>query len=122
MSLVEAYAGEIRLFANAYAPRGWALCDGQLLPIEEYPVLFALIGTTYGGNGITTFALPDLRGSLPVGADADRAPGSRSEGVHVANGDDARTEPTLAVNYVICLQGVYPDRSQALGQPPPPGT
>ncbi len=98
MSLVEAYAGEIRLVANTFAPRGWALCAGQLLPSAEYPVLFALIGTTYGGDGMATFALPDLRGSLPVGADAVRAPGSRSEGVDVANGEDARTEPTLAVN------------------------
>ena len=47
MSLVEAYAGEIRLVANTFAPRGWALCAGQLLPRAEYPVLFALIGTTY---------------------------------------------------------------------------
>ncbi len=111
MSLVEAYAGEIRLFANAYAPRGWALCDGQLLPVEEYPVLFALIGATYGGDGATTFALPDLRGSLPVGADGERPPGTRTEGADLASGDEVHSEATLAVNYIICLLGVYPDRS-----------
>lgn len=111
MSLVEAYAGEIRLFANPYAPRGWAFCDGRLLSPEEYPVLFALIGATYGGDGITTFALPDLRGSLPVGADNERVPGTRRQSTDIASGDDARTEPTLAVNYIICLQGVYPDHS-----------
>lgn len=111
MSLVEAYAGEIRLFANAYAPRGWALCDGRLLSVEEYPVLFALIGSTYGGDGIATFAVPDLRGRLPVGADTNRAPGTRGQGVGVAGGNDVHTESTLAVNYIICLQGVYPDRS-----------
>lgn len=111
MSLVEAYAGEIRMFANTYAPRGWALCDGRLLPVEEYPVLFALIGTTYGGDGIKTFALPDLRGRLPVGADDNHTPGTHSPGADVAVGGDASTDPTLAVNYIISLQGVYPDRS-----------
>ena len=58
--------GEIRLFAGTFAPQGWAACDGQLLPIAEYTALFSLIGTTYGGDGETTFALPDLRGRVPV--------------------------------------------------------
>lgn len=63
----EAYVGEIRVFAGNYAPQGWALCDGSLLSIAQNEVLFSLLGTTYGGDGQTTFALPDLRGRLPIG-------------------------------------------------------
>ncbi len=60
------YIGEIRLFAGNFAPAGWMFCEGQLLPISEYDTLFNLIGTTYGGDGQSTFALPDLRGRVPV--------------------------------------------------------
>ena len=65
---MEPFLGEIRLVPFNFAPRGWALCAGQLLPINQNQALFALLGTTYGGNGQTTFALPDLRGRVPVGA------------------------------------------------------
>lgn len=60
------YVGEIRMFAGNFAPAGWMFCEGQLLPISEFDTLFNLIGTTYGGDGQSTFALPDLRGRLPV--------------------------------------------------------
>jgi microcystin-dependent protein len=60
------YIGEIRMFAGNFAPAGWAFCNGQLLPISENTVLFALIGTTYGGDGMSTFALPDLQGRAPI--------------------------------------------------------
>jgi microcystin-dependent protein len=60
------YVGEIRMFAGNFAPAGWMFCEGQLLPIAEFETLFNLIGTTYGGDGQTTFALPDLRGRLPI--------------------------------------------------------
>lgn len=60
------YYGEIRMFAGNFAPQGWAFCDGQLLAISDNDVLFSLIGTTYGGDGVSTFALPDLRGRLPL--------------------------------------------------------
>jgi microcystin-dependent protein len=65
-----AYLGEIRAFPFGWAPAGWALCDGQLLPISQYQALFNILGTTYGGDGRATFALPDLRGRTPfhVGA------------------------------------------------------
>ena|ERR1700674_901629 len=62
----EPYVGEIRMFAGNFAPESWAFCDGQLLRIVEHDLLFNLIGTTYGGDGRTTFALPDLRGRLPA--------------------------------------------------------
>ena len=61
------YVGEIRMFAGNYAPEGWALCNGALLNISQNEVLFSLIGAMYGGDGQTTFALPDLRGRLPIG-------------------------------------------------------
>ena len=61
----EPYVAEIRLVAFNFAPRGWAFCDGQLLPIDQNQALFSLLGTTYGGNGQQTFALPDLRGRIP---------------------------------------------------------
>ncbi|SRR5260370_39036421 len=60
------FIGEIRMFAGNFAPVGWAFCDGSLIPISSNTVLFQLIGTTYGGDGQTTFALPDLRSRLPV--------------------------------------------------------
>jgi len=64
---MDAYIGDIRLFAGSFAPVGWILCNGTLLSISEYDTVFAIIGTTYGGDGVTTFAVPDLRGRLPVG-------------------------------------------------------
>lgn len=64
----EAYIGSIVLFAGTFAPQGWFDCSGQLLPINQYQALFSILGTTYGGNGSTTFGLPDLRGRVPVGA------------------------------------------------------
>jgi microcystin-dependent protein len=60
--------GEVRRFAGNFAPAGWAFCDGQLLPIASNTAIFSLIGTTYGGDGHTTFALPDLRGRTPIHA------------------------------------------------------
>ena len=62
------YLGQIFMFAGTFAPRGSAFCDGQILPISTNTALFSLLGTTYGGNGVTTFALPDLRGRVPMGA------------------------------------------------------
>ena len=63
----EPFIGQISIYAFNFAPRGWMPCDGRLLPIAQYQALFALIGTTYGGDGRTTFALPDLRGRIVVG-------------------------------------------------------
>ena len=60
------YVGEIKIFAGNFAPAGWMFCEGQILPISEYDTLYTLIGTTYGGDGMSTFALPDLRGRLPL--------------------------------------------------------
>lgn len=64
--MAQPYVGEIRMFGGNFAPAGWAFCDGSLLAISENETLFQLIGTTYGGDGQNTFALPDLRGRIPV--------------------------------------------------------
>jgi len=64
--MAQPYIGEIRLFGGSFAPAGWAFCDGSLLAISENETLFQLIGTTYGGDGESTFGLPDLRGRVPV--------------------------------------------------------
>lgn len=73
----EPYVGEIRMFGGNYAPVGWALCNGQLLSISENEALFALIGTTYGGDGQTNFALPDMSGRLPVHPAANYSLGTK---------------------------------------------
>jgi microcystin-dependent protein len=64
--MAEAYLGEIRMFSGSYAPQNWALCNGQLLSISQNSPLFSLLGTAYGGDGVNTFALPDLRGRAPM--------------------------------------------------------
>ena len=65
---MEGFLGEVRIFAGNFAPRAWAFCEGQLLPISQWSALFSILGTTYGGDGRTTFGLPDLRGRVPVGS------------------------------------------------------
>lgn len=83
------YVGEIRMFAGNFAPLGWSFCDGKLVSIAENEVLFALLGTTYGGDGESTFALPDLRGRLAV------APGSDPQGQSYILGEVGGTETVM---------------------------
>src|SRR5579872_6920860 len=64
--MAEPFIGEIRIFAGNFAPNGWALCNGQLLSLEQNTALFSILGTTYGGNGETNFALPNLQGRVPI--------------------------------------------------------
>ena len=72
------FLGEVRVVSFNFAPKGWALCNGQLLPINQNQALFSLLGTTYGGNGQTTFALPDLRGRMPMHMGAGHTQGERA--------------------------------------------
>lgn len=83
----EPFIGEIRMFGFDFAPRGWAFCNGQLQSIVQNQALFALLGTTYGGNGTTTFALPDLRGRTPLhfGQGPGLTPRTRGEVLGVEN-------------------------------------
>jgi len=76
----EPFLGEVILFAGTFAPRSWAFCEGQLLAINSNQALFSILGTTYGGDGRTTFALPDLRGRVPIGAGSGPGRTSRSLG------------------------------------------
>jgi microcystin-dependent protein len=112
------FIGDIYIFAGDYAPRGWAFCDGQLLSIAQNQALFSILGTTYGGNGQTNFALPDLRGRAPMHFGqgpglSNRTLGERggSEGValaqtempqhnHIASGTDATGTHTGPANAV----------------------
>lgn len=167
---MDAYLGEIRMFSGNYAPMDWFFCDGQLLSIAEYEALYALLGTFYGGDGVTNFALPDLRGRVPLhGAStfgqklgvetvalnasqipahshavrvvADTATATDPTGNLLANavapplmyspasagaatplsgaalstttGGQAHTNmmPSLCVNFIICANGVFPNRN-----------
>ena len=72
---MDPYLGEIRIVAGNFAPLGWSFCNGQVLPIAENEALFSLIGTVYGGDGVESFALPDLRGRTPVGLNVQVVPG-----------------------------------------------
>jgi microcystin-dependent protein len=74
----EPFLGEIRLMSYSFAPKGWALCNGQLLPINQNQALFSLLGTMYGGNGTTNFALPDLRGRVPMHLGSGHTQGERA--------------------------------------------
>jgi len=115
---MEQYVGEIRMFAGNYAPQDWAFCEGQILNISEHQMLFAILGATYGGNGHTTFALPDLRGRVAVhrhnfdGLSLGKA-GGKQQAVAAKSGDSqptVSTQPFLAVNFIIALQGEWPPR------------
>jgi microcystin-dependent protein len=89
------FVGEIRMFGATFAPAGWAFCSGQLMPISENDTLFNLIGTTYGGDGQSTFALPDLQGRIPIHA------GTGSDGITYQIGEQGGTESvTLTVNQI----------------------
>ncbi len=167
---MEGMIGEIRLFGGNFAPRSWARCDGQLLPISQNSALFSILGTSFGGDGRTTFGLPDLRGRVPVHVGngpglTDRRLGEKggqetvtltvnqmpnhnhqltvsgespstkqpsagfaavgeyydptgnatapanSIGNTGGNQPVSTVQPFLAINYIICLQGIFPSRS-----------
>jgi microcystin-dependent protein len=78
--MTDQFVGEIRMFAGNFAPTGWALCNGQLLPISQNTALFSLLGTMYGGDGKSTFALPDLQGSVPLNSGAGAGLSQRFQG------------------------------------------
>jgi microcystin-dependent protein len=89
----EPFVGEIRMFAGNFAPRGWAFCDGQLLAVSQNDALFSLLGTIYGGDGRTTFGLPDLRGRVPI--HAGTGPGLSPRRLGAKGGSE---KETLTVN------------------------
>lgn len=92
---MEEYIGAIQIFAGDFAPRGWALCAGQILQISQNTALFSILGTTYGGNGTTTFALPDLRGRMPIGVGA--SPGLTPRNLGEKDGSETVTLTTAQI-------------------------
>lgn len=132
---MEGVLAEIRIWAASFAPKGWMLCQGQTLSIAQYTALYSLLGTTYGGDGVSTFQLPDLRGRVPVGAGAGSflterqlgetfgketiaevatsaaRPVGPAKGISVDAADAVSVvQPSLGVNYIICVEGIYPSR------------
>ena len=114
------YLSEIRMFSFNFAPKGWALCNGQFLPINQNQPLFALLGTTYGGNGQTNFALPDLRSRVPVGNGAGFNLGERAgeefhtitisempQHLHFAQASSADATQTFPANALILAKGQF---------------
>ncbi|MDO3383024.1 phage tail protein [Gilvimarinus algae] len=91
----EPFVGEIRMFAGNFAPRGWAFCDGQLLAVSQNDALFSLLGTIYGGDGRTTFGLPDLRGRIPI--HAGHGPGLSERRLGAKSGEE---NVTLTTNQI----------------------
>ncbi|OYQ37181.1 hypothetical protein CHU95_02205 [Niveispirillum lacus] len=94
--MANSYVGQITLFGGTFAPHNWKFCDGSLLQINQYQPLFALIGTTYGGDGSSTFALPNLRGRIPVGRSNTPPPGMTNNYVMGAPGGVTDVAITLA--------------------------
>ncbi len=109
--MAQPYVGELRMFAGNFAPAGWMFCEGQLLPISEYETLFNLIGTTYGGDGESTFALPDLRGRIPI---------HQGNGFILAETGGAE-EITLTVNQIAAHAHVLLASSRVAVEPNPGG-
>ena len=140
---MEAFYGTILMFGGNYAPSGWAFCDGQVVSISSNQALFALLGTTYGGDGKTTFQLPDMRGRVPMHAgqgtglsnhtlgekggvervaltpaQSSARPGQITAGsgaatavcIPGASEPHSILQPYLCVNFIICLQGMWPSR------------
>jgi len=106
--MAQPYVGEIRMFAGNFAPAGWAFCDGALLPISEFETLFNLIGTTYGGDGQSTFALPDLRSRIPI---------HQGNGHTLAQADGSETV-TLTLNQIPAhAHPLASSNTAALGSP-----
>src|SRR5579859_4083159 len=104
--MADPFLGEIRIWGCTFAPLNWAFCTGQLLPISQYTALFSLLGTNYGGNGTTTFGLPDLRGMVPIGW------GASTSGSTYVIGE------TGGVNIVTLTEPTVPPHTHALHATP----
>jgi microcystin-dependent protein len=105
--MAEPFLAEIRLMSFSFAPRGWAQCNGQLLPINQNQAVFSLLGTTYGGNGTTTFGLPDLRGRVPLHFGNSFTLGQRG-------GEEVHTLTTAEMpTHNHTMQGTFPDTASA---------
>ncbi len=134
--MTEPFIGEIKIFAGNFAPRGYAFCDGQWLAIRQNTALFSILGTIYGDDGRTTFALPDLRGRFPMHPGSGQGLTPRTAGdkggeehIHLSqvklptwkkpgvtiytgtNSEENNLSPFLCLNFIIAIQGVFPTRN-----------
>jgi microcystin-dependent protein len=134
----DSFIGEVKLFAGDFAPRRWALCEGQLLPVSQHPALFSILGNKYGGDGRNTFKLPDLRGRTPIGPGTGpglspykigdtggseyivvdefytqnfKGPDGRSVFIQYEKNRNLNRDPYVAMHYIICLEGSFPSRN-----------
>ena len=98
--MAEPFLSEIRMMSFGFPPKGWALCDGQLLPINQNQALFSLLGTTYGGDGRVNFGLPDLRGRVPIHMGSGHTLGEEPFVERYAAGQDPRLDP---VSLDLCM-------------------
>ena len=131
---MDPFVGEVRMVGFNFEPVGWLTCDGRILQVSQYQALFSLLGNIYGGNGTSTFALPDLRGRVPLHLGqgtgltsrklgdkggsrsvvivpklADFTPGT--QGIATGASGDSNLQPFTAVNFIISYEGIYPPRS-----------
>jgi microcystin-dependent protein len=115
--VAEPFLGEVRIFSFVFAPKGWALCNGQLLPINQNQALFSLLGTTFGGDGRVNFALPDLRGNVPIHVGNGHGLGQRGgeqahtlsigevpEHVHTVNATTVTATTNIPANNLLTAQ------------------
>ena len=113
--MAEPFLGQIKIFAGNFAPRGWAFCDGQLLPINQHSALFSLLGTTYGGDGRTTFALPDLRGRAPIHVGTGQGLSPRTMGQRGGLEQVTLTESQIPAHNHPANSGTVGNRVEAAG-------
>lgn len=107
--MTQGYYGEIRAFAGDAVPDQWLPCNGQTLKIRDNPALYSVIGTAYGGDGTTTFALPDLRARIPVSANMNH--GEKLRAASHSPQVPKEEQPLVALSFCICTYGVYPPRA-----------
>jgi microcystin-dependent protein len=118
--MAEPFVAELRMMSFGYAPRGWAMCNGQFLPINQNQALFSLLGTTFGGNGQTTFALPDLRGQTPIHVGNGHTLGEKGGAqavtlsiaelpthVHTLNASSVAATAVVPTNALVLAQGAF---------------
>lgn len=108
--MIEGYISEIRLFAFDAVPEYWMPCNGQEVQIRDYQALYSLIGTMYGGNGTSTFCLPDLRARLPIHESERRRIGERVKTAGTSDRVPTESQPFLALSFFICVLGYFPSR------------
>ena len=115
---MDEYMGIVKIFGGNFAPQGWMFCDGSLLAISQYDALYTLLGTTYGGDGISTFGLPDLRSRIPLGGGQGAAPGTQPIGLGEMQGEEMHTLTSQELpthNHYVLVSDTNSSQSAATG-------